>query len=382
MMIALSVVTYFLATNGKINNFPTYLAALAFIPFIAIRPGYVVSLSRPIIPLIIVFLLYLVLSATWSENTRPILVATYLGYAFLLASFVLGIGVISNQYPDFLKWLMVLTVLSATISCCFSIFLYFWLPDYHPLIEERLYSLGRLRNPVIGALSYGVAATICANLALVHARWMRFLWSACLAILLLGILFTETRSAWVGLIISIPACVMLQREISVRAKYSMLVTFFLILTVTMIATWLMGYWDEVLHRALSFRPEIWLKAVRDTTQENLILGKGIASSSRLLIDGISHHHPHSIYVSTFYYGGLTGALLLVTLISACLKELIKKDFTPLVILALSTLLYAVSTLMIDGNRLLEKIDFHWLVFWLPVALCLVATGEENSDIKL
>ena len=382
MMIALSVVTYFLATNGKINNFPTYLAALAFIPFIAIRPGYVVSLSRPIIPLIIVFLLYLVLSATWSENTRPILVATYLGYAFLLASFVLGIGVISNQYPDFLKWLMVLTVLSATISCCFSIFLYFWLPDYHPLIEERLYSLGRLRNPVIGALSYGVAATICANLALVHARWMRFLWSACLATLLLGILFTETRSAWVGLIISIPACVMLQREISVRAKYSMLVTFFLILTVTMIATWLMGYWDEVLHRALSFRPEIWLKAVRDTTQENLILGKGIASSSRLLIDGISHHHPHSIYVSTFYYGGLTGALLLVTLISACLKELIKKDFTPLVILALSTLLYAVSTLMIDGNRLLEKIDFHWLVFWLPVALCLVATGEENSDIKL
>jgi|TARA_B100002003_G_scaffold241423_1_gene263110 O-antigen ligase len=382
MMIALSVVTYFLATNGKINNFPTYLAALAFIPFIAIRPGYVVSLSRPIIPLIIVFLLYLVLSATWSENTRPILVATYLGYAFLLASFVLGIGVISNQYPDFLKWLMVLTVLSATISCCFSIFLYFWLPDYHPLIEERLYSLGRLRNPVIGALSYGVAATICANLALVHARWMRFLWSACLAILLLGILFTETRSAWVGLIISIPACVMLQREISVRAKYSMLVTFFLILTVTMIATWLMGYWDEVLHRALSFRPEIWLKAVRDTTQENLILGKGIASSSRLLIDGISHHHPHSIYVSTFFYGGLTGALLLVTLISACLKELIKKDFTPLVILALSTLLYAVSTLMIDGNRLLEKIDFHWLVFWLPVALCLVATGEENSDIKL
>ncbi len=381
-MIALSVVTYFLATNGKINNFPTYLAALAFIPFIAIRPGYVVSLSRPIIPLIIVFLLYLVLSATWSENTRPILVATYLGYAFLLASFVLGIGVISNQYPDFLKWLMVLTVLSATISCCFSIFLYFWLPDYHPLIEERLYSLGRLRNPVIGALSYGVAATICANLALVHARWMRFLWSACLAILLLGILFTETRSAWVGLIISIPACVMLQREISVRAKYSMLVTFFLILTVTMIATWLMGYWDEVLHRALSFRPEIWLKAVRDTTQENLILGKGIASSSRLLIDGISHHHPHSIYVSTFFYGGLTGALLLVTLISACLKELIKKDFTPLVILALSTLLYAVSTLMIDGNRLLEKIDFHWLVFWLPVALCLVATGEENSDIKL
>jgi O-antigen ligase len=162
----------------------------------------------------------------------------------------------------------------------------------------------------------------------------------------------------------------------------MLVTFFLILTVTMIATWLMGYWDEVLHRALSFRPEIWLKAVRDTTQENLILGKGIASSSRLLIDGISHHHPHSIYVSTFFYGGLTGALLLVTLISACLKELIKKDFTPLVILALSTLLYAVSTLMIDGNRLLEKIDFHWLVFWLPVALCLVATGEENSDIKL
>jgi hypothetical protein len=60
----------------------------------------------------------------------------------------------------------------------------------------------------------------------------------------------------------------------------------------------------------------------------------------------------------------------------------KQDFTPLVVLALSTLLYASITLMIDGNRLLEKIDFHWLVFWLPVALCLVATGKESSDINL
>ena len=381
-MLALSIVTYYLAANGKINNFPTYFAAIAFIPFIIIRPGYLLSLGRPIIPLIAVFLFYLVLSSSWSDNASPPLVAKYFGYAFLLMAFVVGIGVISNQYPDFLKWLMVLTVLSATISCCYSIFLYFSLPDYHPLIEERLYALGRLRNPVIGALSYGVAATICTNLALVHKSWMRFLWSVCLVILLLGILFTETRSVWVGLIISIPACMILQREVTHREKCLMLGTFFLVLFVTIITTWLMGYWDEVLHRALSFRPEIWMKVMQDTAQENLFFGKGIASSSRLLIGDISHHHPHSIYFSTFYYGGLAGVLLLVSLITVCFKEVMKQDFTPLVVLALSTLLYASITLMIDGNRLLEKVDFHWLVFWLPVALCLVATGKESSDINL
>ncbi|MCZ6502601.1 MAG: O-antigen ligase family protein [Gammaproteobacteria bacterium] len=379
-MLVLTIVTYYLAANGKINNFPTYLAAIAFIPFIIIRPDTLfASFSRPIVVLVTVFLLYLVASAAWSDNASPLLVAKYFGYAFLLVSFVLGIAVISSQYPEFLKWLLLVTVLSATISCVYSIFLYFYLPDYQPLIEERLYAMGRLRNPVIAALSYGIAATICANLALLHSRWMRFLWSICFLILLAGILFTETRSVWVGLIVSIPASVILQKDISLKSKAVIVGSFFAIVVITIATTWLAGYWGEVLHRATSFRPEIWMKTLEDTYQVNLFLGNGIASNSELIIGGITFQHAHSIYFSTFFYGGLVGIFLLLVLIGACFRELGKLGFTPIVVLALSTFLFAVSSLFIDGDRLLEKIDFHWLVFWLPVALCLVATSKGSVD---
>ena len=378
-MLLLTIVTYYLGTNGKINNFPTYLAAIAFLPFIIIRPDSLASFSRPVVLLITVFVLYLVASAAWSDNAGPLLLAKYSGYAFLLLSFVLGIGVISSQYPDFLRWLLLVLVLSATISCGYSIFLYFYLPDYQPLIEDRLYALGRLRNPVIAALSYGIAVTVCANLLLLHSHWMRFLWSLCLAILLLGILLTETRSVWLGLMVSIPASVLLQKNIPLKTRTIIVGGFFLIVIITIAATWFTGYWDEVRHRAMSFRPEIWMKTLHDTYQANLILGNGIASNSELTIGDLTFQHAHSIYFSTFFYGGLVGIALLLALIGVCFRELIRPAMTPLLVLALSTFLFAVSSLLIDGDRLLEKIDFHWLVFWLPVALCLAATTRGSAD---
>ena len=378
-MLLLTIVTYYLGANGKINNFPTYLAAVAFIPFIILRPDSLASFSRPLLLLIAVFLLYLAASAAWSDNASPLLLAKYLGYAFLLLSFVLGIGVISSQYPDFLRWLLLVMVLSATVSCSYSIFLYFYLPDYQPLIEQRLYALGRLRNPVIAALSYGIAVTVCANLVLLHSHWKRFLWSVCLTILLGGILLTETRSVWVGLIVSIPASVLLQKNISLKNKAVIVGSFFAIVAITLVTTWFAGYWDEVLHRAMSFRPEIWMKTLHDTYQVNLIIGHGIASNSELIIGDLTFQHAHSIYFATFFYGGLVGVVLLLALISACFRELVQSRNAPLVVLALSTFLFAVSSLFIDGDLLLEKIDFHWLVFWLPVALCLVATTRDSAD---
>ena len=381
-MLVLTIVCYYLAANGKINNFPTYLAAIAFLAFIIIRAEILASFRPRIVLPMIVFLVYLVASAAWSDNASPLLVAKYAGYAFLLIAFVFGIGITGSQYPDFLKWLLIFIVLSATISCAYSIYLYFLLPDYHPLIEERLYALGRLRNPVIAALSYAMPATICANLMLMHSKWMRFLWSICFAILLAGILLTETRSAWAGLIVSVAACVALQKSLSTGNKLMILGTFFALIMATVVITFSAGYWSEVLHRASSFRPEIWMKTLQDTYQVNLLFGHGVASNSELTISGLTFQHAHSIYFSTFYYGGLLGAFLLLVLIYFCFRELIKADLTRPVILALSTFLFAVISLSIDGDRLLQKVDFHWIVFWLPVALCLLATGRGADEVAL
>jgi hypothetical protein len=32
----------------------------------------------------------------------------------------------------------------------------------------------------------------------------------------------------------------------------------------------------------------------------------------------------------------------------------------------------------DGDRLLEKVDYLWVVFWLPVALTLIVDQQRRS----
>jgi hypothetical protein len=377
-MLILTMVLFFLAENGKINNFPTYMAGLVFIPFVLIRPGAFAPFNKVATGFVIAFILYLSLSALWATDASLSQSGKYLGYGFLLATFVLGVPLMKSQFPEFLKWFLMTLVLSATISCIYSIYLYLSLPDYHPLDEERLYALGRLRNPVISALSYGVVASICFNLILSEKSYIRWLWLACFSALLLAILMTETRGVWVGLLASIPCIVLLQKSLSWRAKGLIFFSLIATLAAALLTTWLGGYWDEVLLRSTSFRPEIWTKAVQVTMDASPLLGHGAPAVSELMIDGTAHKHAHSIYFATFFYGGIIGLLLLLALLASSFRELSKMEISGPVILAASTLLYSVIVLLFDGDRLLEKVDFLWVVFWLPVSLVLVATIRENG----
>ena len=52
-------------------------------------------------------------------------------------------------------------------------------------------------------------------------------------------------------------------------------------------------------------------------------------------------------------------------------------------LTLSLLTYGFAVLMFDGNRLISKIDFIWLVFWLPVAYAaFLELDEKLKDNEL
>jgi hypothetical protein len=37
--------------------------------------------------------------------------------------------------------------------------------------------------------------------------------------------------------------------------------------------------------------------------------------------------------------------------------------------------------LFDGDRLLTKVDFVWIAFWLPISLCLIST-LKNSAIEI
>jgi O-antigen ligase len=226
-----------------------------------------------------------------------------------------------------------------------------------------------------------MAVTLCVNFLLIQPGRIRILWTACLGLLLSAIILTETRSVWFGLMVSLPLALFLQENMDLKRKVKV---FFigsgLLLFIGWI-TWYMGYWDEMIHRGVSYRPQIWLTTIQNTLGTNLLFGNGIVTNSELMIDGYDFQHPHSIYISTFFYGGLAGLVLLLLLIATSFWEVLKVRLSPLAILAASSLSYAVTVFLFDGDRLLTKVDFVWIAFWLPISLCLIST-LKNSAIEI
>lgn len=376
--LSLAIVTYYLAANGKINYFPTYLAGLAFVGLCFDRTLLRLLVSDRVAWAALVLVIYLAATTLW---TAPAHTPLLLGYALLLLAFVFGIAIVHARFHWFLTGFITLLILSAVVSGIYSVY-FFYALDYNPLDEkDRLYALGRLGSPVGGALSYGVALILATSrVATASALTERILWGGAAIFLLYTTGLTGTRSVWPGLLAAAIALVVMQHNRSLRGRV-ILASAIVAASVAVLATAIaFGYGDELLRRSTSFRPEIW-SATLLLLAESWLFGAGITADSTLYWQGLVFEHPHSIYFSTLFYGGAVGLVLLLGLIVLSVMRLVKARGDAFAAGALALLAFGAVTLAVDGNRVLEKMDFVWLAFWLPIALAIStrAIGSDRSE---
>lgn len=81
-------------------------------------------------------------------------------------------------------------------------------------------------------------------------------------------------------------------------------------------------------------------------------------------------HPHSMYVSALYYGGVVGLLLLLTVAAALVFELRGVSPRHYRILMAATLLHGLLAGVPDLARLATSLSPVWLFLWLPAALII------------
>ena len=141
-------------------------------------------------------------------------------------------------------------------------------------------------------------------------------------------------------------------------------------------------WDELVKRSTSFRPEIWGELISRTLQTNWLLGHGIIADSSVAHSSYEHgvfsfHHAHSVYVATFFYGGVVGLLGFLGLLAYLGLRLYQANGAEMRGLATMALIYAAVVMFFDGDRLLVKVDYLWIVFWLPVAMVLVVDQQKR-----
>ena len=308
------------------------------------------------------------------------LIATTLfaGYVLLILTFITSFYLACTKLPWFLSAFIIVTIGAAFVSGLFSIGFYFFL-DYQPLIEQRLYALGRLNNPVISAISYGSILCLCLTfIATTRENGLRALALVIAITLIIAILLTGSRGAWVG-ILGATFCIIVLRDWKSRQQFiASLIALPIILTSLGAVLYSLGYADALVRRSFSFRPEIWQATVEHWLSSSLLFGAGLNSKIDLAIPPNVFEHPHSIYISTLYYGGLISLTLLSILLARAYWVLINRAEKNTRNYAFPLLTFGLMTLVFDGNRLIEKVDFLWLCLWLPITLTLVAEGKFSE----
>ena len=374
------MVTYFLAKSNSTSFIPTYFIGLGVIALLfSQRMKHILSNNTVLLLIITMFLAYMVISNFWHTN----LIATLkpAGYALLILSFLVSIPFISRQFKHFPERFVQALLVSATISAIFSLWGYFGL-DYRTGDEGRLIAFGGLDNPVMSGLSYGAACIIgfsyFVNRSLLEKSLLeKFLVSICLLTMLTALLLTETRSAVLGLLFGGAALVLTYCSRSAIQHTYALSKYLVFLILSVSLAYFVGYFDVLLERSTSLRPEIWEAVYVHLSFPQLITGMGTSADASVYYAGELHKHPHSIYLSTVYYGGVLGLVGLLTVFGYALFQMTKLDRS-IMIYAIPLFIYGLICLTVDGNRIIRKIDFIWLMIWLPISLSMIRSASVES----
>lgn len=371
----LTISAYYLGEKAQVSAFPTYLCGLVWLALCCF-PGRITQLrANPIIVLSSVLIFYLAFTTAWSDAASVKTTLLYIGFALLLMGFVAGVPFAARSWGGFLSWLVTVTILAGAVSALYSLYFYYGL-DYHPPLSfGRLYALGRLSNPAVSAFSYSVPL-IFAAYRLFHRPAVneRIIWGMTTLILGYTLYLTDTRSTWVGLVAAGFAMVIFSTRLRPRQRILTAVGVSAVIGAGIFGLLHSAWREELLKRSTSFRPEIWSATLHKMSGINWLVGHGNNVSSAVHDGRYTFDHPHSIYLSTLFYGGAIGLTLLLLLIATSYLVLLRQRASELRGLALASLTFGVVSLVFDGDYLLDKIDFTWIVLWLPIAMaaCLIS----------
>jgi hypothetical protein len=338
------------------------------VPLLVLQGGELRTLKVDwaLIVLTTLFLVYMALSVAWSSSDERVIKS--LAEALLVFTFCLSIPISLTRFHWFLNTLVVLVILAAMVNCGYSIYLHFALPDYQPLPEPRLYSLGRLSNPVVGALSYGFATVLAAYMILREERWItKVAYTVAALLFIWAIVLTGSRGVYLALAAGVSVGVFL-RYLG-NLKIQLLGVVFTLAFLALIAYLFLGS-EMLFKRALSFRPEIWTEFIARTIAGNIWVGVGMTTDSTFQLPELLIKHPHSVLVSTFYYGGTIGLLTYLVIIVKSILALQQHKASNLRLLGTMLLVFGLTATLLDGDEIVTKVNYLWLLIWIPVAIAM------------
>lgn len=347
-----------------------YYALIAIPALIALimQPTLSARLLRhPILIAYIAFASYMTLTLLWTDSDtsaqslikRPIYVLVLLLSAALLAS----------ERPQLLSRTLRAAGVAAAISGALS-YGYFLYNGHGIVGNERFSGYGTLYNPLLSAHVYGFFA----------AFWLASWFTGrepsatpliCLA--LLGVVIVATGSRTPLLALSTTALWLCMLNVNRRS----LIVF--VIGLALGAGLLYLYPSAIMSRGLSYRPDIWIEALK-LANEQPLFGYGYEHELLLELKGskLIFNDPHNIELAVLLAGGLVGLVLWTVLYTIALGYSWRNRSNPEVVIASALLIFGLVAGLTEGRDFLSRPKEHWFLIWIPFALTINAWIGASS----
>ncbi|MEM0953511.1 MAG: O-antigen ligase family protein [Pseudomonadota bacterium] len=317
--------------------------------------------------LIIAYVTWMSLSLFWSREASAMQGLWQLFLNTAAFSFVAVSAFLWIHHSDRISGLLSRVLWLAAAAAVASMVVFYL---QHPFPQTRLEPLGVMHHQNKGGAAYGLLLLFCMRMAMAEHSARQRWWLGVTAVALGAlVLLTQSRTALAAVCVGL-AVVMGKRGLP-WLVLGLAVSWGLVASNP--ETW----GERVI--GLSFRPGIWQQVLQDM-QGHWLLGHGYLSDPRVSVYGKVFDHAHNGYLASLRDGGLVGVVLLALVLGTALFQAVRIALMNGERLYLAMLLYGMTCITMDFDRLLVHPKELWLFFWLPLAL-LVAVYPRRTSIS-
>jgi len=363
-LIVLAFGSVFVLPSQSASSLITYVLGVAMLLAI---PRWRHVLDDPLLVLAVLLQAYLALSSFWSDPFVLRKAGSMGGRVLVTALFLVAFvecwptGIVQRWFGRVLVLCAGGSALTAIVNFILT----------HP-VDGRLNGLGQIGTHVIAALLWGVALIFLLDSLRQGCgpRWRALALTAG-APIVTAITLTASRNAWVSVLLGVAVYGSARLFEDRRRFFGALAALagLIALTVVILLQSESGR-EFLLPRGDSFRPLIWSTILGRVWEGGIVFGVGILTSDDVRNGPWTYPHPHSMYLSVLYQGGVVALAGFVLLIAFLVRRLLAHYGVREAKLALAILGIALPSYLLDGHELVDRIGETWLLFWLPVGLAL------------
>lgn len=371
LLIVLCFASVLLLESQSAASYPSYLLALS----VMLTVGQWNDVrSVPFFWCIASVIGYLLFTCFWSQPSIWRETVGMLARGVLVASFVVAMAEChSRGYVQ--QWLGRALAVVGALAAAGALLAYLVDPPRH----GRLAGLGQLDNAVVAGLVFGAVLILLLDMMIVD-RSRRWVWIAGLGsiIVMADIWLSGSRSAWFSTAIGVFVLLAAWR-IDDRDRFLTMMIMLSVIVASFVVALLSSGWgvEFLLPRGDSFRVDIWSVVLSDVFDGHALFGKGILTPDQVSVGQKVFQHPHNMYIAILFQGGAVGLILFFALIAWTVRELLAGYGERAAKLGLGLLAMALSSYLLDGHELIDKVGETWFLFWLPVSIGLALAWSRT-----